>query len=123
MNEKIEKVKKHLSENKTVYISNGVTAASLIGLYFVVNRSPRAVESLQIVKQIAFRAEANPVMINLVERSTPSKPVHLVGTNLYFDSLSDAARKTGHSMTQISHVANGKKSSIDGDVFEFLNPV
>ena len=123
MNEKIEKVKKHLSENNTVYISNGVTAASLIGLYFVVNRSPRAVESLQIVKQIAFRAEANPVMINLVERSTPSKPVHLVGTNLYFDSLSDAARKTGHSMTQISHVANGKKSSIDGDVFEFLNPV
>jgi hypothetical protein len=122
MNQIVQKIKKHIRENKAIYISNGLTAVSVTAIFLAVNKSPNSPVSLQTVKQIAFRAEANQVMINLIERSTPSKPVHLVGTNLYFDSLNDAARKTGHSLSQISKVVNGLKTDINGDVFELLTP-
>jgi hypothetical protein len=57
-----------------------------------------------------------------VERSTPSKPVHLKGTNLYFSSLSEAARETGHNLSMLSRHVNGHSPDIKGDVFEVLEP-
>ena len=67
-------------------------------------------------------SKGNPVIINLIERSTPSTPVHLVGTNLYFNSLSEASRETGHHLSQLSKHINGKLPDLNGDVFEILEP-
>ena len=60
------------------------------------------------------------VTITLEEKSTPSKPVHLVGTDQYYRSLSEAARQTGHSLSDISKNANGKIPDVKGDVFELV---
>jgi hypothetical protein len=68
------------------------------------------------------RTDVRQTTVNMVERSTPSKPVHLVGTNLYFNSLSEAARETGHPLSTISKHINGHIPDVKGDVFEILEP-
>ena len=122
MNARIEKIKKHFQDNKGTYIACGVTAVVAVAgtLFFVKNKTMPP----QIISTIApvFNNEVNPVIINLVERSTPSKPVHLVGTNLYFSSLGEAARETGHSLQKLSKHINGHLPDLDGDVFELLQP-
>jgi hypothetical protein len=58
--------------------------------------------------------------VNFVEKSTPIKPVHLVGTDLYFPSLSEAARQTGHNVSMISKNVNGYIDNLNGDIFEVI---
>ena len=73
--------------------------------------------------QVVGKAKTvNQVVVELIERSTPSKPVHLVGTNLYFNSLSEAARETGHSLSRLSRHVNGHLPDLNGDVFKLLEP-
>jgi hypothetical protein len=126
MNERIQRIKDHVRENKKLYLVAGGSAltTALLGtgvLIFAVNSNSEA-QIAQEIRQIAWRPQNNQVVVSLTERSTPSKPVHLVGTNLYFDSLSDAARKTGHSLAKISRNVNGHIPDVGGDVFELLEP-
>jgi hypothetical protein len=123
MNEKIERIKKHFVENKKVYIGIGigiVVGGVSAGVLFALKNSDSGTKIVQKVQQIGFHNEANPVIVNLIERSTPSKPVHLVGTNLFFNSLHEAARETGHSLREISKNVNGLIPDVKGDVFELL---
>ena len=115
---KIEKIKTHMSENKKVYVGVGVglvVGAAVATVAF--NNKP---EVAQKIKQVAIGYRNNQVLVNFVERSTPSKPVHLEGTNLYFDSINEAARKTGHSVSMISRNVNGYISDVKGDVFTLV---
>jgi hypothetical protein len=121
MNQKIEQVKKHLRENKKVYIAVGISSVvTTATILLVLNRSESGVQVVQKITQLGFRNEVNPTVINLIELSTPSKPVHLVGTDQYFNSIHDAARKTGHHVSMISKNVNGKIPDLKGDVFELL---
>jgi len=125
MNEKLMQVKKHIVDHKDVYIAAGValTFGLVFGamgtLVFASITSSVPVIS-QKINQIAWRPENNQMIINLIEKSTPSKPVHLVGTNLFFNSLHEAARETGHSLREISKNVNGHIPDVKGDVFELL---
>ena len=124
MNKKIERVKAHFQQNKWAYISGGIgVAAGSVGMACY-RSAPmaKATQTVAGIVNIKPTQNVTQVVINLTERSTPSKPVHLVGTNLYFDSLSDAARKTGHSLSSISHVVNGRSKDVGGDVFVLLQP-
>lgn len=123
---KIENIKNHVRENKKAYI---VGASSLaIGVGIGVGAALIKSGNVSIVasgdgNQIVGKAKTvNQVMFEMVERSTPSKPVHLKGTNLYFNSLSEAARETGHSLSMISQNVNGHISDVKGDVFVLLDP-
>lgn len=120
---KIQKIKQHVKDNKKVYIASaGALAVGVIGGILVSTRSNFGSQIMQTVNQIGFRNTANPTIINFVENSTPSRPVHLVGTDLYFNSISDASRKTGHSLSTLSKHINGKIPDVKGDVFELLKP-
>jgi hypothetical protein len=127
MSEKIEKVKSHFRENKKTYIVGGsclvvgAAAAAVVMKYKVCVTQPT--EVAQQFNQTAVGWNINQTLVSFVERSTPSKPVHLVGTDRYFASLSEAARETGHYVADISKVVNGKMPDIKGDVFELLTPV
>lgn len=122
MSKKTEQVKKHFSDNKKLYIGVGigivVTAVAVV--VTVVSRGDSGAQVIQKINQIAWRPENNQMVINMVERSTPSKPVHLVGTNLFFSSLNEAARETGHHLRDISKNVNGLIPDVKGDVFQFL---
>jgi hypothetical protein len=118
MNKRIERIKEHLDENKTTYIACAVTAVGTSVIFFAASRTNVSVVTNMPIA--CWKPRNTQVVLNFTERSTQSKPVHLVGTERYFDSLSDAARKTGHSLSNISKVVNGQKSDIGGDVFELL---
>ncbi|WNM72524.1 hypothetical protein SEA_ARTORIAS_55 [Gordonia phage Artorias] len=119
----LDKVKVHIQENKKVYIVGGVCLVVGLagGTFLVKNKDVINVSVEGIGNNVVGKAKTvNQVTIELVERSTPSKPVHLVGTNLYFNSLNEAARETGHSLAKISRNVNGHIPDVDGDVFKLL---
>jgi hypothetical protein len=117
-----EKIKQYFKKNKKIYVGTacGIVVGA-VGMLIVSVRKDVDVP-LGRINQIGFWNEVKPTTINLVERSNPSKPVHLVGTDLYFDSMSDAARKTGHHLSMLSKHLKGEIPDLKGDVFELLVP-
>lgn len=119
MKNRIERTRQHLRENRAVYLSSAVClTVGVVGTVVL-----RDSNSQTLIKQGLNwkpRAEINTTVVNLIERSTPSKPVHLVGTNLYFSSMSEAARETGYSLSQLSKHINGHLPNVGGDMFELL---
>jgi hypothetical protein len=118
-------VKNHIRENKKTYLIGAgclVLGALTCGvtILLISKNAESGTKIVQKINQIAWRPENNQVVINLIERSTPSKPVHLVGTNLYWSSISEAARETGNSFSVLSKNLNGHTPDIKGDIFEFL---
>lgn len=119
----LEKVKLHFKENKKIYISCGVTAlVTAAGVILLTKGQGSSTAVKGHILSWKPRGDIMPVTVNLIERSTPSKPVRLVGTDLYFSSLSEASRKTGHHLSQLSQHINGKIPDLNGDVFELLEP-
>lgn len=117
---KMDKIKTHFDENKKVYAALGIGVT--VGAAVTVIAFRNNPEVAQKINQIAIGYKNKQVLINFVERSTSSKPVHLKGTNLYFNSLSEAARETGYNLSQISKNVNGHIPDVNGDVFELLTP-
>lgn len=102
------KIKQHFQKHKTVYISAGSFVAGvgvtvLLGRYEVITFKPKdvAVSAAQSVKIIGNRNNVNQVMLNLVERSTPSKPVLDTITKAVYSSKSEAARALSISRGQV----------------------
>ncbi len=118
----MNKVKEHLKKHKVSYMSS--VSCLIIGTAVGVTLRaglPKEVQNLNYsVQKLNWKPKNTQMIIQMTERSTPSKPVHLVGTNLYFESLNDAARKTGHSLSMISKHINGHIADLKGDVFELL---
>lgn len=117
-----EKIKAHVKEHKEVYIVGGIGLAACVGVWIIASRSGESSHVSAQANQIGVVNRNTQVIIEMVERSTPSKPVHLVGTDLYFPSLNEASRQTGHSLSKLSRHINGHIPDINGDVFELLNP-
>ena len=124
MNERIQKVKQHLSDHKTVYIVGASCLVVGVVGTILTTRTVTLIDGDLTMKidQTGLRNSVVPTTINLIERSTPSIPVHLEGTNLYFSSLNEAARETGHSLSMISRNVNGHIDDVKGDVFKLLEP-
>jgi hypothetical protein len=118
-----KQIKAHVKKYKTVYycVATGVVVGGIV--WIVCGGNPKIVQGVKQVNLFSPRSTQNVVQIAFTERSTPSKPVHLVGTNSYFDSLSHAARETGHSLSMISRQINGHIPNVKGDVFEILDKV
>jgi hypothetical protein len=111
-----DKVVNHVKENKDKYIIGA--AGVLVGAAGVAAIRMRTPEVVAMNKIVGPSWKPVQTIIQFVERSTPSKPLHKVGTQEYYDSVHDAARKTGHSVTRISKNINGHIPDIGGDVFE-----
>lgn len=121
---KIENIKNHVREHKKVYVVGAsCLAVGLLGGVALVKSGDISIVVTGDKNQIVGKAKTvNQVMVELVERSTPSRPVHLVGTNLYFNSISEAARETGYARSLISQNINGHIPDVKGDVFKLLEP-
>lgn len=122
---KFDRFRNHLEKNKTVYIVGATCLAAgvVVGAALVRtsgNISVTGDVTGDVISVTGKSNTVNKIVVEFVERSTASKPVHLVGTNLYFNSLSEAARETGHHLSMISKNVNGLIADVKGDVFEFL---
>ena len=116
----------HIEKNKVAYLTGAVclTVGVVCGAALVRTR-PSITATITDIKEHAIvvvgdKNTVNQVVVNLVERSTASKPVHLVGTNLYFNSISEAARETGLDRIAISRNIAGTISDVKGSVFKLL---
>lgn len=118
---RFERIKKHFKNHKEAYLASLGTLA-IATIVVAASNATIIEEADQVIVQKNYFGKSKNVVINLEERSTPSKPVHLVGTDLYFDSMNDAARKTGISLSAISNNVNGKTPDAQGEVFELLTP-
>lgn len=117
----IDKVKLHVKNHKTAYMVGGALIAGVVvGVVFTKHVKAGDVIVVEGVNNIGKDMSVNKTIVNFVENSTPSKPVHLVGTNLYFNSIREAARVTGHQVSMISKNVNGHIADVKGDVFELL---
>jgi hypothetical protein len=121
MNKHVERIKTHFKENKQVYagiaIGVGVSVVVTVGAYALMRPDVQ-----QIAKQInIFSPKPTQIVVQFVENSTPSKPVHLVGTHKYWNSISSAAKDTGFDRGHISKNVNGLISSVKNSVFEFAD--
>lgn len=123
----MSKVKDHFKKYKVAYIVGGVGAVGIISAIVITRASCETTVGAKVIQGgLTFNGDVhntNKTIINLVERSTPSKPVHLKGTNLYFSSINEAARETGHTLSQISKNVNGLIPDVKGDIFEALDLV
>lgn len=113
----IDNVKAHLQEHKTAYLVGGTL---IVGVTIGIALARKPAVYMAEGDIFANKAPVTKTVVTFIENSTPSKPVHLVGTNLYFNSLNEAARKTGHSLSRISKNVNGHIPDVNGDVFELL---
>lgn len=113
---RIQKVKQHLKDNQTVYVV-GTTCLMVGGVVGMV--ATGRVDAPLLAKQINILThKPTQTVLTFVENSTPSKPVHLVGTQKYWDSIHAAARDTGLNRTAISKNVNGLVDNVKGFVFE-----
>lgn len=116
----IAKIKAHFREHKKKYMTGAGIVGLMGGAYYLGSRQGEGASITQAVYKP--RGDVIGVKIELVEYSTPSKPIHLLGSNQYFNSISEAARETGHDRTMLSRHINGQISDLNGDVFEVLQP-
>jgi hypothetical protein len=115
----IESVRTHVKKNKNVYIAGGVclVVGAAVGVVAITKMSPNA-EVVQKITQIGHHNTA--LMITFIEHSTPSKRLHLVDTNQYFDSISQAARELKIPLSTLSKHVNGHIPNVRGMVFEVI---
>lgn len=126
----IDKVKNHIQKNKNYYIVGGVVisvvSVGAAGYILGVKNSGDIIDlgKDNVLTNVAIKPrEFNNTVVQMIERSTASKPVHLVGTNLYFNSIREAARETGHQVAMISKCVNGHIADVKGDVFELIEVI
>lgn len=118
---KIENIKAHFKRNKKTYYA--AAGGIVVGAATVIFLDKKKSDSALVNNVVAYkpRTEFNTAVINFVERSTPSKPVHLIGTERYFDSLSHASRETGIDLSKLSkHINHGVKLA-DDMAFEIVD--
>ena len=116
---RIQKVQKHLKDNQTVYAVG--TACLVVGGVVGMVAAGRVDRPL-LAKQINILShKPAQTVIQFVERSTPSRPVHLVGTQKYWDSVSAAARDMDLDRSLISKNVNGHISDVKGLIFELVD--
>lgn len=98
---KIQKAKKHLSENKKLYIVGGVCLATGVAITVVVMKSPEIQQGVSQVNILSPRSKVDVVQIALPERSTPSKRIQDLATGTAYASVSEAARVLDKSRSYI----------------------
>jgi hypothetical protein len=122
-----KEIKGHFRRHKELYIGIAIGAALTAGVAAMFFFRQRAIaNTVKVVETNLVKwnspTTVNSVLLNFAETSTPSKPVHLVGTNIYAGSIHEMARLRNHSASMVSRCANGHIADVKGDVFEFVTP-
>lgn len=107
---KIQKIKTHVRNNKTVYITGGacLMVGALGGGLYMATRPEMMVQQQNFGLVWKPRQEVTQVKVVVEELSTPSKPLIDEVTNTVYNSINDAVRKTGRSRWSIKTDPNFK---------------
>jgi hypothetical protein len=127
MNDKIQSVKDHISRNKTVYISTGIsvaiagiTCAIMRGRYTGVLRVLDQSDTIN-VRPLSFLSKQSNHIVNVIEREGRGHPGYLVKcleTGITYLSQTQAASDMGLSKSMLSSHLNGAVNDVNGFHFE-----
>lgn len=121
MNEKLEKARQHLRENRRAYVVGAVCLVTgAAGALLLAGKADVAVNS-QIKQILSYKPEAHQtVVVVLEEKANLSKPVRVKGTDMIFASQNEAARQLDIPQVIISKHLNGKLETANGVNLEWL---
>jgi hypothetical protein len=126
-------IKSHLSKHRTTYLACTATAVVVGGVtyYFGGRVTKTVVENAELVANITNKpsivGDHNVInILNMIERSTPSKIIGLLSDDgetfkQVFASQNEAARVTGHSASMIARCVSGTITDVKGDKFALID--
>lgn len=113
---RIEKIKTHISENKTTYIAVGVTVVTTAAVTAaLLNR-----DSVKVIAPRFFSPGNNLIITNLERRGHPGFKVLCKETGETFASVNRAASACGVNQGNLSRHLNGYLDHVKGLHFEKL---
>ena len=119
MNQKIERIKNHLVENKKVYIA-AVAGAVMGGIVVLMIIKYRRLPSEINVTRILSPGDENIMKVFINPLGDPGNVVQCVETGTVYASQGQAARELGVTATNIGNHLHGKISDIKGLHFIIL---
>jgi len=119
MNQKIERIKNHLVENKKVYIA-AVAGAVMGGIVVLMIIKYRRLPSEINVTRILSPGDENIMKVFINPLGDPGNVVQCVETGTVYASQGQAARELGVYSSRISEHLSGKLPNIHGNHLMFL---
>jgi len=120
MNEKMERVKKHLYENRKVYIAatTGLVVGIVIGAVAVV-----VLKKTDLTPKISQKAIGiwNTQIATLITIDAPGNSGNVIqdlSTGIVYPSQNAVAKALGISAANLSQHLNGKYTNADGHIFK-----
>lgn len=115
MKERIENVKRHLRENRKVYISGAIgVGIGAVGALLTANKSS-LVKNAQI--QLLTWKSNQTLEVFIEALGDPGNVIQDTTTGSIYASQGQAARELGISASEISKHLNGKKDHVSGHTF------
>lgn len=119
MDNKTQRVRKHLRENKTTYISAGVAAAAgVIGGFALGNGGTQIVDSFKLT--VVNWKSPHISQTTLIRRGHPGNMIKCIETGELFASQNRAAEVLRLSASNLSQHLKGKYEHVGGLHFEKL---
>lgn len=122
MNERIQKVKTHLDENKKVYIAAVVGIAIGVVSTLVIRGAVKPSAAIEIATKIQGNDNTvnNVVQVIIPALGDPGNIVQCVETGTIYASQGQAAREAGSTAARISRHLNGTLADINGQHYKIL---
>lgn len=119
MNERIEKVKKHVKENRKVYIA-AIAGVAVGAVGVIVLKDTPTMVSIKETLNFKWRSPTTNNVIVFPALGDPGNVVQVVETGTIYASQGQAARELGVSATEISQHLNGKNPDVRGKHLKVL---
>ncbi|QED11565.1 helix-turn-helix DNA-binding domain protein [Arthrobacter phage Qui] len=119
MSEKTDKIKKHFSDNKKLYIGIGIgVAVTVTAVVIFPDKGIQIVDAFKL--QVNSPTTNNVIQANLARRGHPGNIVRCVTTGEVFASQKRAAEANGLSVSSLIRHLNGERPDVKGLTFELL---
>ncbi len=113
MNERIEKIKNHVKENRKVYI--GVAVGFVAGAVVILVSTNSS--TINAYKSVVVTGKNNTVIANLARRGHPGYTIVCNETGVPFPSQNYAAKCMNLDPAELSRHLNGMRDQVGGFTF------
>lgn len=114
---KLDKIRKHISENRKVYIAAGVGVAVGVGVTAIILKKPDIQVAPKIQQILSYKPTAT-LEVHIEALGDPGNIIQDITTGTIYASQGQAARELGLNPARISEQLKGARDHVNGHVFE-----